>query len=276
MIPERIKSGGGRVQFDLVFNATAVECSHVKRVLFTAGECLNNVIVIKEKILKHIHYYDFCGGNATCTPRVIGSSSHNEIVLGGRYKDYLYPQALVKQLGTKEIKSGRFHDYDMKIILDAKTKFQIVGQVNFTSENTSLLDLVAHEMLHGLGIGSSFNMLSKSRNLAMPWFVEGFNRTLNFTQNIFNSHLYIRETGEPLSKFLDKLNSLPKITRPQNHTLLLQPPTSTQSLNYLLFSPRTALSTFLPPTTARWIWIQAIQITDQVQHLATSIKATLT
>ncbi|KAJ9064121.1 hypothetical protein DSO57_1033724 [Entomophthora muscae] len=236
MIPERIKSGEGRVQFDFACNATAVECSQVKRVLFTAGECLDNVIVITNPIIVRASYHDFCRGNASCIPGAVGSASPNQIELGGNHKNYSYPQALVKQIGSERMVDGRIREYDIYMNLNSKYKYQMVGKVNFTYEEFSLLGVVAHELLHGLGILSSFYTLDFTQNLVKPSHVTDANGQLRFTENIFDSHLYIRETEKPLSSIIDKLNSLPKITKPQNESALLYPP---------YIEPITELSTLL-------------------------------
>ncbi|KAJ9072408.1 hypothetical protein DSO57_1027807 [Entomophthora muscae] len=214
-------SGDGNVQFDLVCNTTATMCSQVKKVLFVAGECLNNVIEIKRPIVVSFKYYDFCHGNQTCRSSKLAETHKSIMQLNGTYEDHVYPQALVKQFGPKEIRRGKYSPYDIEISLNADTNFHIVGQVKHTSETIQLLDTVAHEMLHGLGFFSSFQPLGAD-NLAMPSNLISRKKHLIFVKSIFDSRLYIKETNQPLSSIIDKLNSFPRITT--NHTTLLKPP----------------------------------------------------
>ncbi|KAJ9057040.1 hypothetical protein DSO57_1026264 [Entomophthora muscae] len=130
IVHDRLMSGDGSVQFDLVCNTTAAMCSRVKKVLFIAGECLNN----------------------NCWSSLLGQTVHNTMQLNGKYKDRMYPQALVKQLGPKEIKYGNFSLHDMVISLNAEANFHIVGQVKHTSDTISLLDTVAHEITPWAGL----------------------------------------------------------------------------------------------------------------------------
>ncbi|KAJ9072410.1 hypothetical protein DSO57_1027809 [Entomophthora muscae] len=221
---QRIKSGGGRVQFDLTCNNTAVVCSQVKRVIFAAGESLDNVIVITNPITVSVNYYNFCDGNEKCSSGAIGVGSLNKIELGGNHKNYSYPQALVKQMGFERMVDGTIEKYDIYISLNSQHKFQMAGKVNFTSEEYSLASVVAHELLHGLGFLCSFGGLDFEQNLVKPHHEIDDNDQLRFTETIFDSHLYIRETEKPLSSIIDRLNSLPKITKPQNESALLYPP----------------------------------------------------
>ncbi|KAJ9057041.1 hypothetical protein DSO57_1026265 [Entomophthora muscae] len=56
----------------------------------------------------------------------------------------------------------------------------------------------------------------------MPSNLSSRKKHLIFVETIFDSRLYIKETNQPLSSIINKLNSLPRITT--NHTTLLKPP----------------------------------------------------
>ncbi|KAJ9063771.1 hypothetical protein DSO57_1027810 [Entomophthora muscae] len=220
--PKRIKTGEGRVQFDFVCTISDQTCGQVKNVLIAAGESLDNVIEIKKPIVISVKYYDFCDGNTTCQSSIVGSTHASEMQLGSKYNDYNYPQALVKQLSPREIKSGSYGLYDMEISLNARMKFQMVGKVKHASNEISLLDTVSHEMLHGLGFIAPFMPLSSEQNLILP--ISKFNRKgcIKFTQSIFGSRLYIQKTNTPLSFFIDKLNT--PSSNITNQTAFLKPP----------------------------------------------------
>ncbi|KAJ9086535.1 hypothetical protein DSO57_1003086 [Entomophthora muscae] len=222
IIRERIKSGDGRVQFELTCNATAATCSQVKKVLFVAGECLDNVIKIKKPIVALLNYYDFCHGNATCSSGLVGAASHNDVEMDNEYGNYFYPQALVKQIGTEKMINGHINPYDMHIHLNAGYQFHFIGNVSFSQQQISLVKVVSHEMLHGLGIASFFRVLNRTQNLIMPLYNRDPKGNMRFIQNIFDSRLYIRATDTPLSSIIDKMNTFSSnIT---NHTALLHTP----------------------------------------------------
>ncbi|KAJ9068475.1 hypothetical protein DSO57_1028312 [Entomophthora muscae] len=121
--------------------------------------------------------------------------------------DTVYPQALFKQLPVYKDTTQTIEPYDMQLSINGRHKHFFPSQYSTTqshNENT-FLDTVCHEILHGMGISTSFTIENS--------FLSNYNYTtynnvlVSFTVklNPFEKHIYT-SNGISIGEWVDEMN----------------------------------------------------------------------
>ncbi|KNE68677.1 hypothetical protein AMAG_12846 [Allomyces macrogynus ATCC 38327] len=93
------------------------------------------------------------------------SSQWNLYGLVGVDPDYTYPQALAKQLVVSPLQWG---ESDITAQLNADANLWFEGDQPIGPDQTDALYLVVHELLHGMGLSSSWNAYAQDYSLDTP------------------------------------------------------------------------------------------------------------
>ncbi|KNE60925.1 hypothetical protein AMAG_06686 [Allomyces macrogynus ATCC 38327] len=93
------------------------------------------------------------------------SSQWNLYGLVGVDPVYTYPQALAKQLVVSQLQWG---ESDITAQLNADANLWFEGDAAIGSDQTDALYLVVHELLHGMGLSSSWNAYAQDYSLDTP------------------------------------------------------------------------------------------------------------
>ncbi|GAN11185.1 hypothetical protein MAM1_0498c10743 [Mucor ambiguus] len=177
--PPRISDITETVQVKLYCEVDQQFCGKVERSLKLAAASFAQVVNLKNKIVFQASYYSFC--KTTCSNNTYGwgtpSSQFTLISLNEADSNFIYPQALAKQL-TLFTDSSNWANYDVAIDLNHDmymnaVNYDKVGDWNgmgipptgayWFSNDKSIEDyqvdmeyLILHQMIHGLGMVSSW------------------------------------------------------------------------------------------------------------------------
>ncbi|KAL9539867.1 hypothetical protein MBANPS3_010018 [Mucor bainieri] len=177
--PPRISDITATVQVKLYCEVDPAFCGKVEHSLKLAAASFAQVVNLKNKIVFQASYYSFC--KKTCSNNTYGwgtpSSQFTLISLNEADSNFIYPQALAKQL-TLFTDSSNWANYDVAIDINHDmymnaVNYDKVGDWNGTgippmgafwfNNDKSIEDyqvdmeyLILHQMIHGLGMVSSW------------------------------------------------------------------------------------------------------------------------
>ncbi|CAO0803494.1 unnamed protein product [Mucor circinelloides] len=194
--PPRISDITDMVQVKLYCEIDKQFCGKVEHSLKLAAASFSQVINLKNKIVFQASYYSFCA--KTCSNNTYGwgtpSSQFTLISLNEADSNFIYPQALAKQL-TLFTDSSNWANYDVAIDINHDMYMNAVNYDKITDWNgtgippmgaywfntdKSIQDhqvdmqyLILHQMIHGLGMVSSWAPYFSDRNSPFQKLLKG-------------------------------------------------------------------------------------------------------
>ncbi|KAI8094783.1 hypothetical protein BDF21DRAFT_409455 [Thamnidium elegans] len=139
-------------------------CKKVQNSLVSAATRLSQVLVLRNELVIKASYYSFCLNS--CSNSTFGwgspSSQFTLISLNQADSNFIYPQALAKQLRASYTDSSTWATYDIAIDINHDIYLNDEG-LWFNSSETSINDnqvdveyVMLHQIIHGLGMLSSW------------------------------------------------------------------------------------------------------------------------
>lgn len=152
-----IQGNDSRVKWTLVCDPLTQPCDKVEHALLLMATNLENVIYLNE-IHIHITYDSFCKTTFGCGSSVAGFCKPSQLIsVNEEGVSVMYPQALFKQKPRQE--TVQLEPYDMYVNINSLKNFHF--PMDYPSSiglfQVSFIDVLVHEVNHGLGFfGSLF------------------------------------------------------------------------------------------------------------------------
>ncbi|KAK9768468.1 hypothetical protein K7432_000879 [Basidiobolus ranarum] len=203
-------------------------CAKIRNAYDNAGQRITAVLDIKSPISVQVNIRRFCESKLSrlCKSNTLGQASAASYWAMEGFEEnsidpnYMYPQALVKQLGV-QFAFSKFdiiaeHNSDRR----SSVWFQEDGPIK--SNQYEFEYIVLHELLHGLGFASSWNKYVDGFNMITPPLKEdenGSGKLMGFRKlNIFDKYLVTGKENLHLSNYeklmiesTNAMSSLPKL-----------------------------------------------------------------
>ncbi|CAG8790677.1 36641_t:CDS:2, partial [Racocetra persica] len=182
-------------------------CDKAKKAFETAAKIINSKIILTTPILVNASFIKLPGPLGLATPsRFIPLKDKDGVTR-------LYPQALAKQF--------QFDTHPEYTKYDITATFNSASDIFWfqddpsppTDQQVDFVLVLVHEMMHGLGLLSSWDTWFKSGMpdalTPFPSFIAPQNGTITFTgfqETAFDKYLVFTENGKPLSTVTSNLN----------------------------------------------------------------------
>jgi hypothetical protein len=216
--------------FETTLHCTSTEeiCTKVKAAFDSAGEILSSTINFVEKIKVNVTFTPLCekekGHCEEDDDEILGSAGpirfhpmidDDDIVR-------LYPQSLVKQFQYHT--HLEYSQYDIGAIFNSDAKYWFGGEVNIEKNQFDFLYIILHELIHGLGFGSSWDQYYVG--LITPPIINNFNgvninvesnnndddynnnkgKSIKFVEWAFDKYVILMENKTKISSVTQELN----------------------------------------------------------------------
>ncbi|KAG2207665.1 hypothetical protein INT47_011785 [Mucor saturninus] len=158
------------VQVKLYCEIDNTHCAKVQAALVSAAYRLSDVLNFRNQIVIKASYYSFCLNR--CSNSTLGwgtpSSQFTLISLDEADSNFIYPQALAKQIRAPYTDISSWASYDLAVdinhdIYNNEMDSDGIGGFYFANDSSSIEDhqvdleyVVLHQMIHGLGMLSSW------------------------------------------------------------------------------------------------------------------------
>ncbi|CAI2172507.1 17454_t:CDS:1 [Funneliformis geosporum] len=205
--------------FDIKFTCLSndqVLCDKVLNSYNKAGEIISSTWKLNTPITINATFGDLCGptcGTSEIGP--IGAAGPARLI---EMKDddgliRLYPQALIKQFQLK--KAPEFSEFDINAGFSSRANFWFDGDPQISPNQTDLVLVVVHEMIHGLGFANSWrypfemNPNTQIDFLTPILLTEEVNGKIifeGFQELAFDRYLVFLPSGKPLTSITTELN----------------------------------------------------------------------
>ncbi|CAG8479623.1 11222_t:CDS:2 [Rhizophagus irregularis] len=145
--------------FETTLHCSSTEeiCSKVKATFDSAGEILSSTINFVEKIKVNATFTPFCEKGYCEDEEILGSAGPIRFhpMIDDDDMVRLYPQSLVKQFQYHT--HLEYSQYDIGAIFNSDAKYWFGGEINIEKNQFDFLYIILHELIHGLGFGSSWD-----------------------------------------------------------------------------------------------------------------------
>ncbi|CAG8439619.1 4520_t:CDS:1 [Funneliformis caledonium] len=205
--------------FDIKFNCLAndqVICDKVLKTYNKAGEIISSTLTLNTPITINATFGDLCG--PTCGTGGIGPLGAAGPARLIEMEDddgliRLYPQALIKQFQLK--KAPEFSEFDINAGFNLRANFWFDGDPQILPNQTDLILVVVHEMIHGLGFANSWRYpFSLNSNVRIDFITpiiladESSDKITfeGFQELAFDRYLVFLPSGKPLTSITTELN----------------------------------------------------------------------
>ncbi|CEP18243.1 hypothetical protein [Parasitella parasitica] len=194
--PPRVTDISDTIQVKLYCEIDTDYCTKVEHSLILAASSFSQVVNLKNKIVFQASYYSFC--HNSCSNSTYGwgtpSSQFTLISLNEADPNFIYPQALAKQL-TLFTDSSNWANYDVAIDINHDMYMNAVDydkipdwngtgvppKGGFWYSNDSPIEdyqvdleyIILHQMIHGLGMVSSWAPYFSDRNSPFQKLLKG-------------------------------------------------------------------------------------------------------
>lgn len=219
---------------NVTFNCRNLEdglCEKAKGVFLAAGKILASVIRLKEPLRVNGTFIKFCDINRQCVNgRSLalggGAPGRTFIVYDDDGMPREYPQALLKQMQSdSHLEYGPF---DIVATFNAEFDWWFEGDAPIRPEQYDFLFVVVHELIHGLGMVSTWNDyvtektpkgLTPNPVLPAAWYrgQPAPFKFLGFLENAFDRYLVV--TKPQMQKMTDINKLLNQLAFEANNTL---------------------------------------------------------
>ncbi|KAI9290526.1 hypothetical protein K502DRAFT_333894 [Neoconidiobolus thromboides FSU 785] len=151
-----------KVQVDFYCEAAKELCKNIENGLISMAVFLENAINLTHPISIQASFYPFCEGKDECPEGdnyMLGQAlpSRSFPIADEKGIIRLYPQALYKQLIPKKPRNVEYHQYDIFAEFNSKAPYYFPNSRIKGGDKASFLDLISHELLHGLGFVTSID-----------------------------------------------------------------------------------------------------------------------
>lgn len=191
---ELLTPDGSGVEFKMRCEASPHVCDWALATFTSAAAYLGNAIAFEAPIRVMVNFYSFCDRDGDCDTKepVVGLSRPTRfypLVKDGVVR--MYPQALMRQIYGEQ---GDAHPFDIVMAMNADS---------FPSQSTPLIEVLSHELIHGLGFVSS---LVQSEAGVLPWPTSADAR-LARAEFALDEFLFDAMTGLPLTLVISQSNA---------------------------------------------------------------------
>ncbi|KAK9762470.1 hypothetical protein K7432_011748 [Basidiobolus ranarum] len=189
-------------------------CSKVRATFDTAFKLILNVITLQESVTVNASFVPFCKELGECNSqyRILGSAGPARTMImtddDGRRRSF--PQALLKQ--QKLNRHPVYSKFDITAAFNADANFWLpTDGRQITSSRSDLLFVIVHELIHGLGLTSSWaDYINDVPQVLTPnILVSNTKNSLvfgGFFENAFDRYLVEYPSMRPISQITDELN----------------------------------------------------------------------
>ncbi|CAG8639249.1 2706_t:CDS:2, partial [Racocetra persica] len=262
-----VKPGVSTNMFDITFTCdpliNATTCDKAKKSFEKAGEIFSSALLLNTPIRI----------NASLVPlsddTILGSAAPARIIpLKCKDKKIRnFPQALVKQFQFPT--HPEYATDDIVAVFNSRTEYYFEDDPTVGPQQIGFLELIVHEIVHGLGLITSWKPLLNSNittelvprlNITMDGDVTKPITYYGFVETIFDAFLVTAE-GDKFSNFTDQLNDFtPLGTKFQNQQAFLDSFMNSTQYNFakmvLNYSQTPNSMVFLANPQSELIWLE--------------------
>ncbi|CAG8545151.1 2522_t:CDS:2, partial [Dentiscutata heterogama] len=263
-----VKPDNSTNMFEIIFtcdpNANQTTCDKAKNSFVRAGEIFSSVLILNTPIRI----------NASLIPladkTVLGSAAPARLI-PLKCKDHKirnFPQSLVKQFQLPT--HPEYSSSDILAVFNSESEFYFENDTTINSEQIGFLELITHEIVHGLGLVTNWkpllnsnvtteltprlNLTTSDTDPTQPLIYYGFIET------IFDQFLVTSE-GNKFSNFTEQLNKFtPYGTKFQDQTAFINAfinsPQYAIAQSVLNYSQTTNSMVFLANPHSELIWLE--------------------
>ncbi|KAJ9059538.1 hypothetical protein DSO57_1001080 [Entomophthora muscae] len=205
----RVVSPGGKFVFELGSGESPQQVHELKTALQIASGFIENGLLFNTQIKVHVNHGNYYAGVGVQgkyqPPSKIGLCQpvkYKEAGKGGVRPDY--PQALEIQKGASRSKT-----HDAEMFVKACDNCVYPGSYGEDKQSIDIVDIIIHELSHGLGFTSNFasgSMCGPGGLIIWTGFAGGYPFKY-IPESLFDTHLYTNETS--LHAKLQELHSPP-------------------------------------------------------------------
>ncbi|GBB95113.1 hypothetical protein RclHR1_02480012 [Rhizophagus clarus] len=228
--PAILSSNRNVNMFETTLHCSSTEeiCTKVKEAFDSAGEILSSTINFVEKIKVNATFTPLCDkekGNCE-DDEILGSAGPIRFhpMIDDDNMVRLYPQSLVKQFQYHT--HLEYSQYDIGAIFNSNAKYWFGGEINIEKNQFDFLYIILHELIHGLGFGSSWDQYYVG--LITPPIINSFNsvninvesnnnnddddynnnkeKSVKFVEWAFDKHVILMGNGTKISSITQELN----------------------------------------------------------------------
>ncbi|RIA98394.1 hypothetical protein C1645_750162 [Glomus cerebriforme] len=222
---------------DFHCDASKEICSNVENTFLKAGNIISEIILLKNPLLVSVNYTNICLSepklcNIQGKIAIIGAahSARNMLFLDDDGLTRFYPQSLVKQYELDN--HPEFAPFDIIATFNSLVNWKFPSDYDtpIQPKQIDMLYIVLHELMHGLGFGSSWEnwFLTDNPNqifiTSQPDFIASNTETIfnGFKETAFDRQLIFNNDYTHLTDITIKLNQFAKPnTKFKNNTDLI-------------------------------------------------------
>ncbi|ORX91842.1 hypothetical protein K493DRAFT_355154 [Basidiobolus meristosporus CBS 931.73] len=202
------------MQLSFYCSSDEATCNKVKATFDTAFKLILNVVNLQETITVNASFVHFCKELGECNSqyRILGSAGPARTMImtddDGRRRSF--PQALLKQ--QKLNRHPVYSKFDITAAFNADANFWLPADGRqITANRSDLLFVIVHELIHGLGLTSSWAdyMNDVPQVLTPNILVSNTKNSIvfgGFFENAFDRYLVEYPSMRPITQITDELN----------------------------------------------------------------------
>ncbi|KAK9710617.1 hypothetical protein K7432_008321 [Basidiobolus ranarum] len=208
-----LSPGESTMKLQFQCNAASDKCEKVKATFDTAFQIISNVVVFREPLIVNASFISFCKEFKECDTnfRILGSAGPARTIVlideDGRRR--AFPQALLKQKGYS--KHPKFSSSDIIASFNSDVDFWFKDEGAIRRNQSDFLFVIIHELIHGLGISSSWmDYIHDTAQALTPNILVSTTPELyifgGFVENMFDKFLVEYPSLKPLTETVNLLD----------------------------------------------------------------------
>ncbi|KAI9291180.1 hypothetical protein K502DRAFT_297340, partial [Neoconidiobolus thromboides FSU 785] len=212
-----ITSSDSKVQVYLSCVGTKDLCNNIENGFISTALFLENIINFTQPILIKASFYPFCQSMGQCpegSSYMVGQAGplRSLPISDDKGAVRLYPQALYKQLMTSKQQDIKYSQYDIFAEFNSEAPYYFPNSKVKGGDRVNFLDVVSHELLHGLGFASSINdnfntgLVTFYPDIVLKEMKDSKLIKVQFIQFIFDKFLVISKPDNYVEKYLNLFN----------------------------------------------------------------------
>ncbi|CAG8593885.1 15194_t:CDS:2, partial [Funneliformis mosseae] len=195
------------IRFDCAINDETI-CAKVKSTFEEAGRIITSALTLNTQIIVNVTFREMM------SPAILGSARPFRLmpIKDDDGIERLYPQSLVKQLQLTS--HPEFAPVDIIADFNSLVALWFEGDPPITSKQVGFLELILHELMHGLGFVSAWgDYFPKAATPEVNDFIESENSNSKamtvfggFQEKAFDKYLVIFPDNVTTSSYINELN----------------------------------------------------------------------
>ncbi|KAK9764279.1 hypothetical protein K7432_008341 [Basidiobolus ranarum] len=180
-LPVALNATDNNFQLNLSCNETLHPCDKIRQSFQTAFDLISNVIILKQQISVSAELSEL-------PPDIIGGAFPSRQIprLDPDHITRLYPQALFKQSGNQD---AEYATSDIHAVFNSDMDFWYMGDGTIREDQFDFLYVIVHELMHGLGVTTSWGLLPDEKSLAPLEYNMNTGEVLGFMETSFDRYL---------------------------------------------------------------------------------------